>query len=127
MVASGGCIRLLAACVQQPQAACASQANESRRHALQEGQLCRPGRSKMCSWKGRRGKPTEMKLLVQWRKRLHCLSALSALKVLQSTGAAVSGLTNKVEDCQTENIFECRANISQMDIASAAEGWRTFR
>ena len=70
MVASGGCIRLLAACVQQPQATCASQANESRRHALQEGQLCRPGRSKMCSWKGRRGKPTEMKLLVQWRKRL---------------------------------------------------------
>ena len=69
MAASGGCIRM-----RQLQAISASRADDSRRRALQQGQLRRPGRSQSRCWRERlgpdRGRGAQCELYERCHSRL---------------------------------------------------------
>ena len=85
MAASGRCIRK-----QQPQATCASRADDGRRRALQQGHLRRPGRSRSRSWRARRGRPAdEMRLR---RGRTAEASAASGSRAWSRTAITVTVL-----------------------------------
>ena len=75
MAVSRGCI-----CMQELQTGCASRADYSRWHTLQQGQLRCPGRSQSRCWRER-----ETSLLAGLRKKR---SVLAACEVPQSTVAA---------------------------------------
>ena len=114
MAASGECIRLYACSSLKQHASALLEPDDSRRRAVHQGQLRRPGRSQSRSWRGEdEGQPMRRGCAGAGRRNLKRRSVTRRAAVPQSTGATVSGSPDEPpaaprSDRLAQRLLRCR-------------------